>query len=241
MDIKQTVNARAILTLGSAMIFRDYAQGAYRLRGIGNGQTLSLYVTPQVVAKIHRTIEGDSQNKTASQYLLQQSSMEGKSLLVDRSHHRVFLNEISSALIIFGINSEENQLALHKRQSILNVVRKRSFQYLLNAVDSLSSEVAEIDGPLTSAAIDVFRERIDNEISNRLEIGNPSSKSNFDDDVLHKYGISKEACAILEDEDRRKIDDINTMYTTGSPNYRTPPGLSTEQVQEEASVSLRKS
>ena len=30
------------------MTFRDYAQGAFRMRGIGRGQTLQLYVIPEV-------------------------------------------------------------------------------------------------------------------------------------------------------------------------------------------------
>ena len=35
MDIKHVVNATAVITLGKDMIFRDYVQGAYRMRGIG--------------------------------------------------------------------------------------------------------------------------------------------------------------------------------------------------------------
>ena len=42
MDIKQAASARAALTLGKDMSFRDYAQGAYRMRGIGKGQTVEL-------------------------------------------------------------------------------------------------------------------------------------------------------------------------------------------------------
>ena len=40
MDIKHRVNARAAVTLGKDMVFRDYVQGAYRMRGIG------LFVAP---------------------------------------------------------------------------------------------------------------------------------------------------------------------------------------------------
>merc|ERR1712187_643466 len=35
MDIKHVYNATAVLTLGKDMVFRDYAQGAFRMRGIG--------------------------------------------------------------------------------------------------------------------------------------------------------------------------------------------------------------
>ena len=52
MDIKQGASARAALTLGKDMTFRDYAQGAFRMRGIGQGQTLVLFVIPEVARLI---------------------------------------------------------------------------------------------------------------------------------------------------------------------------------------------
>ena len=48
MDIPQGASARAVLTLGKDLTFRDYAQGAYRMRGIGKGQTIVLFVIPEV-------------------------------------------------------------------------------------------------------------------------------------------------------------------------------------------------
>ena len=47
-DIDQPVAARAALTLGKDMTFRDYAQGAFRMRGIGQGQTLTCFVIPEI-------------------------------------------------------------------------------------------------------------------------------------------------------------------------------------------------
>jgi hypothetical protein len=52
MDIKQAVDACAVLTLGKDMVFRDYAQGAFRMRGIGKGQTITLFVVPEIDEKI---------------------------------------------------------------------------------------------------------------------------------------------------------------------------------------------
>ena len=37
MDIKHVLDAEAVLTLGKDLVFRDYAQGAFRMRGIGHG------------------------------------------------------------------------------------------------------------------------------------------------------------------------------------------------------------
>ena len=55
MDIPQAANARAVLTLSADLTFRDYAQAAYRMRGIGKGQTLLLFVIPEVDHPTHRT------------------------------------------------------------------------------------------------------------------------------------------------------------------------------------------
>ncbi len=52
MDIKQPVDACAALTLGKDMVFRDYAQGAFRMRGIGKGQTICLLVIPEIEDRI---------------------------------------------------------------------------------------------------------------------------------------------------------------------------------------------
>ena len=52
MDIKQTVDACAMLTLGKDMVFRDYAQGAFRMRGIGKGQTIKLIVVPEILERV---------------------------------------------------------------------------------------------------------------------------------------------------------------------------------------------
>ena len=48
MDIEQTLSARAAMTIGKDMTFRDFAQGAFRMRAVGAGQTISLLITPQV-------------------------------------------------------------------------------------------------------------------------------------------------------------------------------------------------
>src|SRR5690606_17051643 len=48
MDIQHVVNAVAALTLGKDMVFRDFVQGAYRMRGIGVGQTVRVFIIPEV-------------------------------------------------------------------------------------------------------------------------------------------------------------------------------------------------
>ena len=67
MDIKQSPNARAVVTIGKDMTFRDYAQGAYRMRGIGVGQTITLYLIPEVVKRMQAelTVEECSRPEVA--------------------------------------------------------------------------------------------------------------------------------------------------------------------------------
>lgn len=56
MDIKHAINARAVLTLGKDMTFRDLAQGAFRMRGIGEGQVVSILIIPEVAELMQRQL-----------------------------------------------------------------------------------------------------------------------------------------------------------------------------------------
>ncbi len=60
IDIKQSPTARAVITIGKDMVFRDYAQGAYRMRGIGKGQSIHLYLVPEVVGLVSQTLQSCS-------------------------------------------------------------------------------------------------------------------------------------------------------------------------------------
>ena len=56
MDIQHMLNAKAVLTLGKDMTFRDYAQGAFRMRGIAKGQTIHLFIIPEVHQLMQREL-----------------------------------------------------------------------------------------------------------------------------------------------------------------------------------------
>ena len=58
VDIKHAVNAVAVLTLGKDMVFRDYVQGAYRMRGIGTGQKIRVFVIPEERKLSNRELKG---------------------------------------------------------------------------------------------------------------------------------------------------------------------------------------
>ncbi|CAE7259970.1 unnamed protein product [Symbiodinium microadriaticum] len=54
MDIKQPPAGRAVLTMGKDTTLRDFAQGAYRMRGLGAGQQISVLMTPEVSTLVHQ-------------------------------------------------------------------------------------------------------------------------------------------------------------------------------------------
>ncbi|CAJ1357562.1 unnamed protein product, partial [Effrenium voratum] len=51
-DTKQPLQCFAALTLSASMTFRDYAQGAWRMRGLGKGQKLRMMITPELAKKV---------------------------------------------------------------------------------------------------------------------------------------------------------------------------------------------
>ena len=57
MDIKQTPDAIAVATIGKDMVFRDFAQGCFRMRGIGIGQTIINLLIPEVASRITKDLE----------------------------------------------------------------------------------------------------------------------------------------------------------------------------------------
>ncbi|ORM40231.1 uncharacterized protein BXIN_1598 [Babesia sp. Xinjiang] len=52
-DIRQCATAMAMITVGPNMTYRDYSQGAWRMRQVGRGQTLHLVVPRELDAVIH--------------------------------------------------------------------------------------------------------------------------------------------------------------------------------------------
>jgi hypothetical protein len=103
MDIKQALNACAVVTLGKDMTFRDYSQGAYRMRGIGQGQTIHLFIIPEVLKLIKKEVKNSS------------------SLIID----------VAAWLTVNSVRSEKLQFFQLCQQSLRNVWRKRAFYSLL--------------------------------------------------------------------------------------------------------------
>lgn len=154
MDIKQAVDACAAVTLGKDMVFRDYAQGAFRMRGIGKGQNIRLLVVPEILSRIQTQVAiGASGNSAAP-------------LRADQQDAKQFLNDVVSWLVINSMRVDGVQYNLLCEQSVANIWRKRCFLTLRSDFRSIDSY--DQCPPALNRSLTVFRERIDFEIENSI-------------------------------------------------------------------------
>lgn len=134
MDIKQCVNARAVVTLGKDMTFRDYAQGAYRMRGIATGQSICLFLIPEVENRIRHEM------KLAHVELSTQASAQQR---LDE-----FLLLVPAWLLINSMRMESMQLVQLSLQELHNTWRRRALHSLLNEIAAATAKEASLSSRL---------------------------------------------------------------------------------------------
>ena len=154
IDIQHALNARAAITLGKDMVFRDFAQGAYRMRQIGKGQTLVVFATPEVeelkvrqLAKCQDPFAvvagggggGDSGEEGATRALAQRR-----------------LREISAWLNINAMRTERTQFDQLCAQNLANVWRQNAFSQLMGGCDRFKVRTDEISAYVWDALGEAF-------------------------------------------------------------------------------------
>jgi len=141
MDIHQCIDARAVLTLGKDMTFRDYAQGAFRMRGIGKGQTIEIFIIPEVMRLLqdqhsqmsarHVPAPVAPQNFGSDDLLSLASPLHTPApLQTNFGSEKQLLINVASWLSVNGMKSENMQFRMLCHQSVDNVSRKRAFSLL---------------------------------------------------------------------------------------------------------------
>ena len=125
MDIKHTLNARAALTLGKDMVFRDLAQGAYRMRGIAKGQTIAMLVIPEVQQLMKRQLA------KAQPKLPPPASPEKPAAEPPRSQAQL-LQDVAAWLTLNSMRTERVQYDQLAAQNLANIWRQNAFNLLLD-------------------------------------------------------------------------------------------------------------
>ena len=129
MDIKQAPNARAVVTIGKDMTFRDYAQGAYRMRGIGAGQTITLYLIPEVAKRVAEELAGINPTNTCA-------DMAGGDVTTAQGSEvlRLAAPEVAvpAWLLLNSMRMEALQFVQLSVQELHNIWRKRALETLTN-------------------------------------------------------------------------------------------------------------
>jgi hypothetical protein len=179
MDIHQCIDARAALTLGKDMTFRDYAQGAFRMRGIGKGQTIEIFIIPEVMRLVqdqHAKMSVRPVAPQAAQPMYQNDLLSLASPLHapvtvqgNFSSGKQLLIDIAAWLTVNGMKSENMQFRMLCHQSIDNVSRKRAFTMLTTFYRELtqvafSGRAKEFSALVAKSAADRSPDDIDGDL-----------------------------------------------------------------------------
>ena len=170
MDIPQAATARAVLTLAADLIFRDYAQAAYRMRGIGKGQKITLFVIPEVSRLLH----SEAALARGMTVLARKKQIAG--LPSDAERERAHLQDTVGWLLLNAFRTERVQFELWCSHCATNVWRKEAFATLKVSIDQVGELVSGGDkkgatnkgGWEERRTLEVFRDPVDHDVSNTV-------------------------------------------------------------------------
>lgn len=213
MDIHQCIDAKAALTLGKDMTFRDYSQGAFRMRGIGKGQTIELFIIPEVLRLVQDQCAKLGGGLVPSGGQRQYGNVGGKQLLVN----------VASWLTVNGMKSENMQFRMLCQQSVDNVSRKRAFS-LLNTFYKELTQVAFANRAKEFAAIAVAsaKKNDSDEVDADLEEHLPKTKL-FEEDAeailqVVQSGVGGTSKLVGIDMIQKSIDVLSERLDFTVPN-----------------------
>jgi hypothetical protein len=220
MDIQHTINACAVITLSKDMVFRDYVQGAYRMRGINKGQRIHVYVIPEVKDLMIRELSDgvtmrspDGISVEAITDLLQWESDDSVDV-------KTVLTAINAWLIINSIRSERvqfNQLCI---QNVSNVWRKNAYSSLLMRHHEITSALSyfDVDANLRRR-LETFCEPIDFSLQE-----NVADPVHFSDSIRRR--VDEFSDLIVSPSERQTVSDVLSWVTVqaASAAQTTSPG-----------------
>ena len=146
------MNAIAVQTLGKDMTFRDYAQGAYRMRGIGVGQTIRMLVIPEVKGLIQET------KKLCGQLHVQAAGAAAAAAAMT-GDASTFVADAAAWLYANGMQSEQMQSIVLSKQNIKTLARKTALENVTRAVAS-SRRDRYVRDQLARTSVAYFEEQV---------------------------------------------------------------------------------
>ncbi|KAK9171353.1 EF-hand calcium-binding domain-containing protein [Cryptosporidium meleagridis] len=188
-DIKHTPLAKAILTVSKDMIFRDFAQGAYRMRQLGQGQTIHIVLQAQVADLIERNAmvcrmisERNLFTKSSNELFISENnnynnrdrdliSLKGNGNNFEIPNPLLFLRCLCGWLLIQSIIKEFEQNQLLCVQSLENIWRKKSFRRMVN--EHIQWEEDYNSNEDQDKLVDVFVEKLSFEIPSTVPFNIP--------------------------------------------------------------------
>ena len=112
MDIKQSLDACAVVTLGKDMTLRDLAQGCWRMRGLGQGQTVQLLVVNEVLELVREAEEASTPPQVAVATATssgQSATNKAGTKAVSEVSSENYLNRVVAWLVTNSMRSERLQ------------------------------------------------------------------------------------------------------------------------------------
>ena len=193
MDIQHRLNACAVLTLGKDMVFRDYAQGAYRMRGIAKGQTIQLLLIPEIVDVIARELAAAGLKATVGQ------SGGGQRVLV----------EVVAWLVVNSMRSERVQAGMLALQNLANTWRKAGFRQLMEHVEAVTSmDKGTLLPSVLSRALSMFNEPIEFTVESGVKAVRLFSDTIESAIERHADWIVAEADKVVVQRVRKAVDGV---------------------------------
>jgi thiol-disulfide isomerase/thioredoxin len=201
MDIKHVVNAIAVVTLGKDLTFRDYVQGCYRMRGIGAGQRIHVYIIPEVKELMGRELR--------------------KAVIpVAPGNKDNVLECVVAWLVINSLRSEQTQWTMLCLQNISNLYRKNAYRCLHKKTEffyspncnrdiNISHEmVADKDSGNNDAA-EEFADSIDPNVA--LKVFDESIDFSLEASVPDPLPFEKRLRALLENNDNLLLPEQHVI------------------------------
>jgi hypothetical protein len=144
MDIKQAIQARAIVTIGKDTTWRDFAQGCWRMRGLGKGQTVDVLLPFHV----HQLIVELSKNRPGRQTQSMDVTNERTNDLLDedcgcdvQDATNITLDDFCHWLLRNLLDSEAMEFVQLCKQEASQIFREPAFLEMLASRSSSFSSI----------------------------------------------------------------------------------------------------